>query len=136
MKRHIWCRTKKGLVHGHVERAPEKPVPMWQRLFGLHRQGSLTVFDAVDASTALEAFDRFLASPKAFSVESAEHMVIDFYASKWFADVTLDVWFYDSDLSVATVAKPVARKVLLKVFSDVTDAKLADFIRQHATSLS
>ncbi|RBP46244.1 hypothetical protein DES53_102631 [Roseimicrobium gellanilyticum] len=135
MQRHIWCETKKGLMHGRVEGAPEKAVPKWQRLFGLHRQGCFTQFDAVDATTALEAFDCFLASPKTFSVESAESMVIDYYASRWFADVTLDIWFSDSDLSVATVTKQVAREILLKVFSDTTDAELVAFIRQHATSL-
>lgn len=123
-------------MYGRVERAPDKPVPWWQRLLGLHRQGSLIIFDAVDATTALEAFDCFLAHPKTFSIESAESMVIDFYASRWRADVTLDIWFSDSDISVATVTRPVAREVLLKVFSEATDAELADFIRQHATGLN
>jgi hypothetical protein len=122
-------------MYGRVECAPHKPVPMWHRLFGFHRQGSLIIFDEVDADTALEAFDCFLASPKTFSVESGDRMVVDFYASRWRADVTLDIWFSDSDISVATVTKPVAREVLLKVFSEATDADLADFIRQHATSL-
>ncbi len=132
MTRHIWCRTKSELVHGHVERAPDKAVPTWQRLLGLHRQGRIVLFDAVDASKAFAAFDRFLASPKEFAVESAGGTLIEFFASKRSEKVSLDVWFSESDLSEAVVTKQVARDLLQKLFSDATDTELAEFIRSRA----
>ena len=136
MKRHVWCRTRDGLLLGRVERAPDKVVPKWQRLFGLHRQGRIIAFEAVDASTALAAFDRFLASPEEFAAESADGARIDFHASKRSEEVSLDIWFSESDLSEAVVTKRIAREVLLKVFSDTTEAQLADFIRHHSTAHS
>lgn len=67
-------------MHGRVERAPDKVVRWWQRLFGLHRQGRLIIFEEVDWPAARESFDKFLESPKEFAIETVEGVRIDFSA--------------------------------------------------------
>src|SRR5438552_3322841 len=131
MKRHIWCRTKSELLHGRVERAPDRDVPKWQRLFGLHRQGRITLFDLVELPVAHDAFEQFLASPKEFAVEAANGVRIDFAATQGSEEVSLDIWFSDSDLSEAVVTKTVARELLTKVFFEITDAHLSEYVRSH-----
>ncbi len=136
MKRHLWCRTKNELVHGRVERAPDKDVPKWKRIFGLHRQGRIIAFEAVDLAAALQALERFLVSPKEFAVETGEGVRIDFLASRRSEEVSLDIWFSESDLSEVVVTRSVARELLQKIYSDATDAELEAFIRGHALAHS
>lgn len=133
MKRNIWCSTGQGVIHGWTEWEEDTDTPRWKRLLGLDHSGRVFHFESVELASALRAFELFLQSPEAFSVETADGVGIDFYPlKKGVEGIGLDIWFSNWDFDEAAVSNAAAGQLLEKIFSTASGEELAAFILGNA----
>lgn len=134
MKRFIWCSTADELVYGKAFRKELATPTWWQRLLRIkYEKGTYYQFAEVTLSDALMCFERFLAAPGNFSVETKEGCRIDFCYRRGSSEVFLDIWPSDVEFEDAVIPITQAEKLLGLIFQDTSDTEIAALIRSLRT---
>jgi hypothetical protein len=116
MKRLIWCSTETDLIYGEV-------------LPGQEQIGTVYQLQEVSLAEALQAFERFLASPGSYSLETKEGCRIDFVYQPSSKEVFLDTWFSEGNIEDALIPLEQSEPLIRLIFQDTADAEIAAFLQ-------
>ena len=130
--RSVWVRTARELLHGRAYRHELANPNWWQRLVKQrYERGTYFEFAKVTLPQALEAFDKFLAEPKEYAIETAEGCRIDVLFKFGQREAFLDTWFSDGGIEDSFVPVSGLRMLIRTIYATHSDAEIARWLREH-----
>jgi len=122
--------NSQGLIHGRAYRKELQNPTWWQKLLGIkHEPGHYR-------DAALRAFDAFVADPRDFSIEAPFGGKMKFHARRGDNLVTIECWFFDSNLDQIDLSASSARKLIEFLYINCSEAEVVRFLAAEGAKTS
>jgi hypothetical protein len=129
--------SSQGLIHGRTYRKELENPAWWQKLLGIkYEPGHYFEMAHLDRGAALYAFDAFIADPGDFSIEASFGGKMEFHARRGDSLITIECWFFDSNLDQVDLSASSARKLVEFLYTHSSEAEVIRFLAAEGAKTS